>query len=295
MAAALQVEFQDAPVTSDSRIFFDASYTCVTSTPYLGWDPAPAGAAGNARVSLTFSQWFAAFGGALRSGPSPADKAAAAAAKAIRLRLTGDRITRWMITLTNANVFSAMHSCSYTTDLHKVISAASIPMPESEVLAGDYALGDELVIPTGGGAAAARRRAAFEPLRFLSLASAGLLEKPSDSLPWAAMAELQGVLGSFFTADSREDEMSYVQTFTTRYTSFHRECGSAAALAMALRDFDSDIRLPTRMRPTGVTTEELYAAAIDGMDYHTPARRPRIEERRIDLLLREVRSRLYPY
>ena len=67
-------------------------------------------------------------------------------------------------------------------------------MPESEVLAGDYALGDELVIPAGGGAAAARRRAAFEPLRFLSLASAGLLEKPSDSLPWAAMAELQGRL-----------------------------------------------------------------------------------------------------
>ena len=42
------------------------------------------------------------------------------------------------------------------------------------------------------------------------------------------------------------------------------------------------------MEPVSTDADELFAAAIDGLDYQNPARKLQIEERRIRLLLDEV-------
>ena len=275
-------------MTDASPICFDPALPCVVLTPFLKWRPAPAGPAGAARVCLFFSEWLAAFGGRLRCGPAAADRAAAAMVNVLTLRLTEDRVRRWMATLQAANVFSAAHNLRKRKDIHRVISTATLPPAEADVLAADYSEGAQFNIPQGQGAQAQQVRALMQPIRFIAMATVSFLEQSQQPMPWSAVAELQGILGQCFTFASRADELSQVQTFAAHFRHYHAECTSDATLARALRNIESDIRLPSAMENGCADTEELYSAAIDGIDYHNLTRRDQIEERRIRLLLSEV-------
>ena len=288
MAQVQHLEFREAPVSDASPICVDPALPCVVHTPFLKWRPAPAGPAGAARVCLYSSEWLAAFGGKLRAGPAPADRAAASLVNVLTLRLSEDRVRRWMATLQAANIFSAAHNMRKIKDLHRVIRTTTIPPTEADVVAGDYSEGAQFIIPQGQGAQAQQVRALLQPIRFIGMATVALLEQPRETMPWSAVAALQGILGACFTVASRTDELSQVQTFAAYFRHFHSECTSDATLARTLRNIEGDIRLPSSMEPVSADTEELYSAAVDGIDYHNLTRRDQIEERRIRLLLSEV-------
>ena len=221
-------------------------------------------------------------------GSAPADRAAAARVSVLTLRLTEDRITRWMLTLTTASVFDAAHNMTKVRHLRKVIRAAVLPQGEAEVVAADISEGAPFAIPNGQGAQAAQVRAALIPIRFFNLATIAVMERPGDTMPWNALAVLQGILGNIFTIAARTDELSNVQAMAAHFRHFHPECPSDATLARALRNIEGDTRLPISMEPVSTDADELFSAAIDGLDYQNPARKLQIEERRIRLLLDEV-------
>ena len=85
-------------------------------------------------------------------GTAPADRAAATRVSVLTLRLTEDRITRWMLTLTTASVFDAAHNMTKVRHLRKVIRSAVLPQGEAEVLALDISEGAPFTIPNGQGA-----------------------------------------------------------------------------------------------------------------------------------------------
>ena len=144
-------------------------------------------------------------------GTAPADRATATRVCVLTLRLTEDRITRWMQTLSTASVFDAAHNMSKARHLRKVIRAAVLPQGEAVVLAVDVSEGALFTIPNGQGAQAAHVRAELTPIRFMSLATVALLERPGDPMPWSALAVLQGILGNVFTVAARTNELSNVQ------------------------------------------------------------------------------------
>ena len=221
-------------------------------------------------------------------GTAPADRAAATRVSVLTLHLTEDRITRWMLTLTTASVFDAAHNMTKVRHLRKVIRSAVLPQGEAEVLALDISEGAPFTIPNGQGAQAAQARAALTPIRFFNLATIAVMERPGDTMPWNALAVLQGILGNIFTVAARTDELSNVQAMAAHFRHFHPECPSDATLARALRNIEGDTRLPISMEPITTDADELFSAAIDGLDYQNPARKLQIEERRIRLLLDEV-------
>jgi hypothetical protein len=80
-----------------------------------------------------------------------------------------------------------------------------------------------------------------------------------------------------------------VWDFAALFRARRPECTAEdGALARALRNIASDVRLPKELRPDTLTSDALAEAAIDGLNYQSSDRRPGIEERRVSLLVREV-------
>jgi hypothetical protein len=117
------------------------------------------------------------------------------------------------------------------------------------------------------------KRAAFCCLyaTFISPRWASLtLEDAHSRSPWRALATLVSCVGASLTSASRADETSHIQDFAAALFRARRpECTADDALARALRNIASDVRLPKELRPDTLTPDALAEAAIDGLNYQS--------------------------
>ena len=79
-----------------------------------------------------------------------------------------------------------------------------------------------------------------------------------------------------------------MQEFAALFRARRPESTNDGALARALKNIATEVRLPPELRPALLTLDALAEATIDGLNYQSPERRQGIEERRVSLLVREV-------
>jgi hypothetical protein len=72
-------------------------------------------------------------------------------------------------------------------------------------------------MPGGAGAAAVETRRLLSLVRYLHLATVGLLEDLHSRSPWRALITLVACVGPCLTAASRADEVSHVQDFAALF------------------------------------------------------------------------------
>ena len=282
------VQAHAGPITAECSFFLDAGCEVVVNTTFLGWEPAPAVGGGPPRASLGTFQLLNAFGARLRSAPLPAAVGAVRAASCFTLRLNAAAWSRILTELVLAGVFAGGNVNDYD-ELQQLMEEATIPNPANlHITDADVAVGQPFIIPAGAGAAAVETRRLLSLVRYLHLATVGLLEDLHSRSPWRALVTLVSCVGASLTSASRTDETSHIQDFAALFRARRPECTADGALARALRNIASDVRLPKELRPDILTSDALAEAAIDGLNYQSLDRRPGIEERRVSLLVREV-------
>ena len=283
------------PITSDCTFCLDAGCIVVVKTPFLHWVPAPGVVGGPPRAGLGTFQLLYAFGARLRSAAAPAVVAAVRGASPFTLRLSGAAWSRIFDELVLAGIFNGAGMIEDYEELQGLIESAIYPTPTNlHITDADLALGQAFALPVGNGAAAVQGRALLTQVRFLHLATVALLEDVNARNPWKTLTTLIACVGPCLTNASRMDETSHVQDFASLFRSRRPECTTDGALARALRTITSDVRLPYELRPATLSPTALAEAAMDGLNYQSMERRPGIEERRVDVLVRKVRSPLAP-
>jgi hypothetical protein len=275
-------------LTNDSPLYLDAGCDVVTTTAFLSWDPAPAVGAGPPRAGLGTFQLLYAFGATLRTAPPPAVVGAVRAASPFTLRLNDAAWSRILTEFVASGIFMNGPIADYTA-LQELIEGASIPNPANlHISAADLVAGQPFIIPAGNGGGAVRARRMLEPVRFIHLASVALLEDINSRSPWKAVVTLVACVGPCLTHASRIDETSHMQEFAALFRARRPESTNDGALARALKNIATEVRLPPELRPALLTLDALAEATIDGLNYQSPERRQGIEERRVSLLVREV-------
>ena len=210
------------------------------------------------------------------------------------LRLNAAAWSRILTELVAGSVFAG-GSISDHTELQRLVDEAALPNPANlQVTDADLAAGQAFNIPGGDGAAAANQRRLLQPVRFLHFATVALLQDSQARSPWKAVATLAACVGPCLTTPSRLDETSHVQEFAALFKARRPESTTDGALARALKNIVSEVRLPPELRPDLLTLDALAEAAIDGLNYQSQDRRQGIEERRVRLLVREVTTRHPP-
>ena len=276
------------PITAECSFYLDAGCDVVVTTAFLSWEPAPALGAGPPRAGLSTCQLLYAFGAKLRTAPPPAVGGAVRTASCFTLRLNAAAWSRILTELVLAGVFAGGNVTDYD-ELQQLIERATFPNPANlHITDADVALGQPFIIPGGAGAAAVETRRLLSLVRYLHLATVGLLEDLHSRSPWRALITLAACVGPCLTSASRADEVSHIQDFAALFRARRPECTTDGALARALKNIASDVRLPRELRPDVFTLDALAEAAMDGLNYQTLERRPGIEERRVLLLVREV-------
>ena len=289
----IQVLANAGALTSEGTFYLDAGCDVVVCTTFLAWVPAPAIGGGPPLAGLSTFQLLWAFGSRLRTAPAPAVVGAVRGASAFTLRISAAAWGRVLDELVLAGVFSGGPIDNYE-ELQLLIESAVFPTPANVYISdADLALGQPFTLPNGNGAAAVNARAMLAQVRYLSLATVALLEDASTSTPWKAVVTVCVCVGGCLTSASRVDETSHMQDFAALFRARRPECTTDGALARALRTLSSDVRLPLELRPDILTPDALAEAAIDGLNYQSAARRTGIEERRVHLLVREVRYRTH--
>ena len=288
------VHAHGGPITNESTFYLDAGYDVVVHTAFLGWAPAPAVGGGPPRAGLATLQLLYAFGARLHTAPLPAVVGAVLASSPFTLRLNAAAWSRILTELVAGSVFAG-GSISDHTELQRLVDEAALPNPANlQVTDADLAAGQAFNIPGGDGAAAANQRRLLQPVRFLHLATVALLQDSQARSPWKAVATLAACVGPCLTTPSRLDETSHVQEFAALFKARRPESTTDGALARALKNIVSEVRLPPELRPDLLTLDALAEAAIDGLNYQSQDRRQGIEERRVRLLVREVTTRHPP-
>jgi hypothetical protein len=281
-------------ITPESPLYLDADCDVVVHTAFLGWAPAPAVGGGPPRAGLSTYQFLYAFGARVRTAPPPAVVGGVAAASPFTLRLNAAAWSRVLTELVAANVFAG-GAINDHTELQRLVEEATLPNPANlQITDADLAAGQPFTIPGGNGVVAANHRRLLQPVRFLHLATVALLEDPHARCPWQAVTTLAACVGPCLTAPSRVDETSHMQEFAALFRARRSELTTDGALARALKNITSEVRLPPELRPDLLTPDALAEAAIDGLNYQSKDRRQGIEERRVALLVREVRFQPSP-
>jgi hypothetical protein len=282
-------------ITSDCTFYLDAGCIVVVKTPFLHWVPSPAVGGGPPQAGLGTFQLLYAFGARLRSAAAPAVVAAVRGASPFTLRLSAAAWSRIFDELVLAGIFDSAGAIEDYDELQGLIESAIYPTPANLHIAdADLALGQAFTLPNGNGAAAVRNRELLAQVRFVHLSTVALLEDVNARSPWKALTTLIACVGPCLTNASRMDETSHVQDFASLFRSRRPECTTDGALARALRTITSDVRLPHELRPATLSPTALAEAAMDGLNYQSMDRRPGIEERRVDVMVRKVRALLAP-
>ena len=204
MAAPTAVFFPAGPVTRHAFIELPAADVVVTATPFLAWEPAAAVAGAPPRMGIRLALAIRAFISRCKSSPLPADVAAAQAASPYRWRFTVAFWIRLFDELKASGVFGAPHASLRSLD-DKLKTMTPVNPAQLEIVAADWLLTPDFVVPAGAGAAAAARRAVMAPMRYLHLVSAYSLEA-AGPVPYLRVAELAGYLRGCATVAAREDD-----------------------------------------------------------------------------------------
>jgi hypothetical protein len=292
-AAVINATCPVAPRTPDSPIFLDATSIVVTSTPCLGWQPAPAAGAGPARSFITQAQALKAFSARCSISRTPANMVAAAAANPLTLCLGGACWTRIFTELAASGLFATV-TFDDLVDLEEALRGLSLATPANlEVIAGDWALAPPFALPAGGGAAAVAQRASLGRVRFFSLVQLLWLEGAAPpATPWLLIADLAGMLGPCLTQLARASDTSQVQlmaAFLTSHPSMaHLATDGARAADLAAKLAErgpSALPRPLRCNEAHCLGQFLLqqrAEAQDSFNYYQSADlRRAVEERRV--------------
>ena len=190
-AAPTAVFFPAGPVTRHAPIELPSADIVVTSTPFLAWEPTAAVAGAPPRMSLRLALAIRAFMARCKSSRLPADIAAAQNASPYRWRFATAFWARLVDELKASGVFGApLASLRALDDVMKTFTPVN--PAQFDIVAADWALTPDFVIPAGAGAAPAARRAIMVPMRYLHLVSAYTLEM-AGPVPYLRVAELAWV------------------------------------------------------------------------------------------------------
>lgn len=269
MAAPVTITFPAGPITSDAPLHIDANEGVVVNLPFLPWAPVPAAAGAPARASLTLVQAVRAFLSRCSRGPTPADEAAARGATAFRFRWTAAFWTRLLTELRDSGLFNTSLDSLRALDAKK--RALQLVNPNNLlVVAADWQLTADFVIPAGAGAAATARRAIMAPMRYLHLVSAFALESPGSEEPWQRLCDLVSYLGNCCTAVAREDEAGLPCSAANTL----REFVGSAALSDGVRARGvppalDKLRLPAALRSPSVQEDALGQELDDGISFRS--------------------------
>ena len=286
MAALFNVNVP-IPQTREGWVIMDAASPAVTTTAFLPWEPNAAAAGAPPQLRMTTVQFTKAFGARCCISRLPADQAAARAATIVRIRFNGAFWGRVLQELNAAGFFAAGLFADFRS-MQLVLLQLALPNPVNvQIAAGDWALGQDFVMPAGAGAAAAARRLMLAPTRFVSLVNASMLEASGDS-PLQLMIELMGVLGPCLTQASREQEASTFQV-AARELRDAMAGGSSidGTLAAKLPDFLTARLEPFPNQLRAVTLEEntLLSEFLDILEYSkSKLSKSNVEQKRIILL-----------
>ena len=287
MAAAVVVTSPAGAVTPESPIWLQANESIVTDTQsFIDWQPAPADAAGAARVSINTFQAVKAFLPRCRLSRNAADIAAATPVNVLVVRFEDAFWSRILTELKASGAFAV--ALSELGSLHDAISSVAITNPANlEVVAAEWRAAQAFVIPGGGGAAAVAARAALAQVRFLSLLSVVRLENAAAICPFAPICTIVGILGPCLTQPARQSEISSVRLIADVFRSLQPAAPppSDGALAMRAATFLPSQRLPFPFQAVGVGEAELRMEFEDGVEYNRSADGRRlVEEKRVLLL-----------
>ena len=280
---ATQVWLPAGPLTRDAPIQLLAADQVVVSTPFLDWQAVAAGV-GAARSQLRLALSLRAFISRCKVGTLPADDVAARAADVFRARFTAAFWARVFDELAASGLFAV--PITDLRDLDRRLEMITISNPVNlEIRAADWDLAPAFVIPPGAGAPAAARRALLGPARYLSLVSVATLQS-SSPLGLQRFADLAGYLGGCSTMASREDEAGLPLSTAMELRAF---CGADAlsdgVRARAVPAALDRLRLPSLLRATSVSEDDLGLELADGIRYRSSAEaRVAVTEQRILLL-----------
>ncbi len=160
-AAPIVVSVPLAPATPDTPVILLAADPLVAGTAFLRWQPAPAGAAGEARVQLSTFQMVRAFASRCSVSRVPGDLAAARTISILTLRFAETFWSRILTELVGSGLLARPLGTS--RELLERISSLAIANPgELLVIAADLSAAEAFAIP--GRAAAAAQAALATPV-----------------------------------------------------------------------------------------------------------------------------------
>ena len=267
-AAPTAVFFPAGPVTRHAPIELLSADAVVTATPFLGWEPTAAVAGAPPRMSLRLALAIRAFVARCKSSRLPADVTAAQNASPYRWRFTTGFWSRLFDELKASGVFAApLASLRALDDVMK--TRTMVNPAQLEVVAADWALTPDFVIPAGAGAGPVARRAIMAPMRYLHLVSAYSLEM-AGPLPYLRVAELAGYLGGCSTVVSREDEAGLTRTAVDELRRFSGPADLAdGARARAVPAALDRLRLPAVLGSLSLEEDDLGQELTDGIAYRS--------------------------
>ena len=173
MAAPVVATAALIPATPEAPVSIPANDEVVTSTPFLDWQPAAAGAGGVAQLQLSTPQMVSSFTSRCSISRLPPDMAAARNIHLLALRFTSPFWGRVLSELKASGLFA--RPMANRAALHNRLLALSITNPAAlQIVAGDWSAAPAFAIPAGGLNAPIRVR--LNEVRFITLASVVALE-----------------------------------------------------------------------------------------------------------------------
>ena len=207
-AVALQPVVVNSPTevpTADCPIYLDADSPVVSATLFLGWQQAPVGPGGRARMQLMASRAMIAFFPRCFISRGIVDQTAAHAVNALSARLTDSAWSRILTELLSAQVFA--RPANSLNELHASMGDACFPTPARLGIAADdwrHMVASAVPAETDTASVAAHQQ--LEPIRSLGLVNALDVEVPMASLPLGLFSAIVALAGSYRTQAVQELE-----------------------------------------------------------------------------------------
>ena len=278
----ITVTFPAGAIVSSAPILLDAAEPLVVNTPFAPWTPIAAVAGAPARVSMALFQALRLFIAPCSVGPAPADLVASTAVSIWRFRLS---VAAWSRILTELRRSGYADTSISSLRASDVLLHSLVPVTPNDlhIVAGDFALAQDFLIPAGAQHAA--HRASLQSIAYLFFVNPVMLQREGGS-PLRRLADLAGYLGPASTQAARYDS---VGTPLASGVALSAACGPAALsdglrarhVAKAL----DRLLLPTTLRSLSLTETDLASELEDGISFHSSDSDARqVLEQRVRLL-----------
>ena len=182
--------------TADGPIYLDADSPVVSATLFLGWQRAPVGPGGRARMQLMASRAMIAFFPRCFISRGIVDQTAAHAVNALSARLTDSAWSRILAELLSAQVFA--RPANSLDELHASMGDACFPTPARlEIAADDWQRVEAPAVPAETDTASVAAHQQLEPIQSLGLVNALDVEVTMAPLPLGLFSTIVALAGSY--------------------------------------------------------------------------------------------------